>query len=433
MKQTSSSFRNSFKPRFRFSKLSLAQTVLIFAVVGGYFFISSYASGLTGDINNDGTVNITDLSLLLSSYGTSTTACLTSAQYTCDLNSDASVNIFDLSILLSHYGQSSGFVQVCGTQLCVGGSQIRIKGATAYGQYSNTNYEIPLAQNGNLNTLEVVEFNSQYHNLSTAMSENTWQPVDNFIYQASLAHMHVILHLADFGQALQAAGYTLSDSSWQTQWNNFLSFIANRTNTVSHIQYKNDPTIAMLEIWGEIPAPDGSGGAPSCHATCWTAAQMQAFYHNTMSQWHTLAPNILTSSGGFSYLDYNSGIPWKAVMDDPSNQVCDTEVNSSGDRNTSIPMVTNECQGLGKPWFLSAWSSCFQTGGGDLTNQQTVAGMVAHAQDMYAVANGLNPPAAYQGIGSDFWNLGPGIGQTCDLNNNPNGYPTVWQVIQQSS
>jgi hypothetical protein len=59
-----------------------------------------------GDINGDNSVNITDLSLLLSSYGQSTTQCVTNNTYTCDLSSpgDGIVNIFDLSILLSKYG-----------------------------------------------------------------------------------------------------------------------------------------------------------------------------------------------------------------------------------------------------------------------------------------------------------------------------------------
>jgi hypothetical protein len=60
----------------------------------------------SGDINGDNSVNLTDLSLLLSSYGQNTTLCITNNSYTCDLSSpaDGIVNIFDLSILLSHYG-----------------------------------------------------------------------------------------------------------------------------------------------------------------------------------------------------------------------------------------------------------------------------------------------------------------------------------------
>jgi lysophospholipase L1-like esterase len=59
-----------------------------------------------GDINGDNSVNITDLSLLLSSYSQNTTQCITNSAFKCDLSSppDGVVNIFDLSILLSHYG-----------------------------------------------------------------------------------------------------------------------------------------------------------------------------------------------------------------------------------------------------------------------------------------------------------------------------------------
>jgi chitodextrinase len=58
----------------------------------------------SGDINQDNAVDLTDLSLLISSYGSSTDACVTSPTFTCGLTSPAGVDIFDLSVLLSHYG-----------------------------------------------------------------------------------------------------------------------------------------------------------------------------------------------------------------------------------------------------------------------------------------------------------------------------------------
>jgi chitinase len=51
-----------------------------------------------GDVNGDCHVTITDLSILLSNWNSTTNA-------TCDLNGNGVVDIFDLSILLSHYGQ----------------------------------------------------------------------------------------------------------------------------------------------------------------------------------------------------------------------------------------------------------------------------------------------------------------------------------------
>ena len=77
--------------------------------VGQWSFYANLTSGATpsaADINTDGTVNITDLSLLLSSFGQTTTQCITNTAYKCDLSTpgDNTVNIFDLSTLLSKWG-----------------------------------------------------------------------------------------------------------------------------------------------------------------------------------------------------------------------------------------------------------------------------------------------------------------------------------------
>lgn len=84
---------------YHFSKASLLISTLVIAAIGGYILLSSLAlTSNVGDANNDGQVNVTDLSMLLTNYGTSNVAC--------DFNSDGTVNITDLSILLSHYGAS---------------------------------------------------------------------------------------------------------------------------------------------------------------------------------------------------------------------------------------------------------------------------------------------------------------------------------------
>jgi hypothetical protein len=201
---------------------------------------------------------------------------------------------------------------------------------------------------------------------------------------------------------------------------------------VSGVTYKNDPTIAKFQIWGEIPSPGGSGTPPACASTCWTATQMQAFYANTIAKWHSLAPNILVSSGGFSYLNStSSGLPWQSVMALPDNATCDVEVNSPGDKTFSVPLVTNYCKTLNKPWFESAWSSCYQPNGQTYaTYTINDSEMATHAQDMYNVAAG-GSPATYPGVGSEFWNLrdqGTTAG-TCSLSPN---FPLTWAVIQNN-
>jgi len=98
----------TLKPKSSFSKSHLGVFLIIFAVIGLLILIKSLAApnpNLPGDLNNDNNVSVTDLSIILSNYGTTNNAA--------DINSDGSVNVLDLSILLSHYGQSfNGDVQI---------------------------------------------------------------------------------------------------------------------------------------------------------------------------------------------------------------------------------------------------------------------------------------------------------------------------------
>jgi Dockerin type I domain len=71
--------------------------VLIISFIGIQLISRSHAaSNPYGDLNNDGVVNITDLSILLTNWGTSNQIA--------DINNDGKVNISDLSIMLSHWG-----------------------------------------------------------------------------------------------------------------------------------------------------------------------------------------------------------------------------------------------------------------------------------------------------------------------------------------
>lgn len=120
-------------------------------------------------------------------------------------------------------------------------------------------------------------------------------------------------------------------------------------------------------------------------------------------------------------------------MSDELDQVCALEINADGDRNTTAPMVSSYCKGLGKPWFLAAWSSCIGSSAsftGDLDNYPTDALGAAHATDMYAVASdtGVTGTApAMAAVGSDFWNLGSGTAPTCNLNP---GFPDTFAAVK---
>lgn len=84
-----------------FSWQNLVIVGILFSLVGGYLIYRSLAApnpNLQGDLNNDYVVNIFDLSILLSNYGTTNPAA--------DIDGNGQVNITDLSIQLSNYGRT---------------------------------------------------------------------------------------------------------------------------------------------------------------------------------------------------------------------------------------------------------------------------------------------------------------------------------------
>jgi hypothetical protein len=309
----------------------------------------------------------------------------------------------------------SQFVQTCGTGFQLNGQPFVIRGATAYGQYDNGTQEAALAVQAKLNTLEIVEFETRYHDLSDTMSTATWQRVDSFIAAAQAAGLHVILNLSSYGKSLQAAGQKPTNADWQP----YLSFVANRINSKTGARYADDPTIAMVELYGEIDASNYNAPYRG------TTAETNAFYKRTLAQWKALDPHHLVSTGGFSYLnDQNSGIDWKTIMSDTNNDACAVEVNSAGDRDVAIPNVSAYCKKMGKPLFVAAWSACYRPVqySDDISSWQTDAAMAGHAQAMY------NIPAA----GSDFWNLAavPSAYGTCDIGPQ---FPQTLAIVQANA
>lgn len=86
----------------RFSTNNMMLFAIIFGLVSSVVLVRSFAfipnPNLSGDLNNDNAVNIQDLSILLSNYGTTNAAA--------DINGDGIVSILDLSVLLSNYGRT---------------------------------------------------------------------------------------------------------------------------------------------------------------------------------------------------------------------------------------------------------------------------------------------------------------------------------------
>jgi hypothetical protein len=86
----------------KYKRVNVALAIVVAVSVGivGYTLLASRAATIKpADLNNDSTVNIFDLSILLGKWNQGGTQAA-------DLNADNTVNIFDLSILLSQWGTS---------------------------------------------------------------------------------------------------------------------------------------------------------------------------------------------------------------------------------------------------------------------------------------------------------------------------------------
>jgi hypothetical protein len=95
-----------FYKRPKFINMPSLFMVLTIALFGGYLYIHSSnaavpTTGIKGDVNSDGSVDVVDLSILLSNYKLATTYDRG------DLNGSGVVDIFDLSILLANYGKNN--------------------------------------------------------------------------------------------------------------------------------------------------------------------------------------------------------------------------------------------------------------------------------------------------------------------------------------
>lgn len=78
----------------------IVAVVAVLSSFGIFVVLNSKAATQIGDLNGDGVVNVFDLSILLSAWGT------TNTNIEDNLSRTGPVDIFDLSILLSHWGQT---------------------------------------------------------------------------------------------------------------------------------------------------------------------------------------------------------------------------------------------------------------------------------------------------------------------------------------
>jgi cellulase (glycosyl hydrolase family 5)/dockerin type I repeat protein len=304
----------------KFTKFPQAALIILAVIALAYVIIRARATTIVGDLNNDGTVNIYDLSILLSDWGTTNA--------TADLNNDGTVNIYDLSILLSNWGQTAptptpspsptpspatGFVTRSGNSLSLNGQVTQFIGFNTYGMTGCFNgtawttaqmdqYFSGLPANG---LTRIWAF--QYYGTSI---------INTILTEAAKYNQHVILSLGDDDSHCNdsqdapggdGSGKTLAfyQSDWQGA---YLTWV----NTIVPM-FKDNPTIAMWEIANE-PFHAGPGADPALSV-------QESYLNGTSAAIRADDPNHLIETGANDTADFGGLSNFEAAQSGPDIDV----------------------------------------------------------------------------------------------------------------
>ena len=340
------------------------------------------------------------------------------------------------------------FVEANGTSLTLGGFPFKLRGAAIYGTSNpggpaSASQVLDWAAAAHLNTIRLVNmFDEGGLDDLAPYDETNWAHVDQLLEDISARGMHALLDLSAFRnhlvhrdirvnglEAQCQAGvdrtgfdYTPIDPyrvGLASEWQAFIDFVTARTNTVTGLVYRDDPTIAVISIAGEPQPPESE----ECGKATDTA-ELTEFYRRTLEMLHDDDANHLRSSGGLIHLDWqqlyghSSGIDGEAIfaLADNTLPALHTYPPDYQPDGTPIdyqtPALGPYATGLGKPWFTEefGWT-------------QNVGDAVRASRYEWL----YNEQKTFGSSGALFWNLGP---EVAGGSHDANPYtPLTWNVI----
>lgn len=294
---------------------------------------------------------------------------------------------------------TGSFVTRCGTALCLDGTRWYLYGAAG---------NVASAPAAHVNTIRITNWLHEEPG-NNPYDESRWSIVDGILAQAQSSGMHAILDLSTYRNFLYNTGL----NPYTQDWGTMVTFVANRVNTITHVAYKNDPTIAIVGFAGEVDGITGNSDPRS--PTTW---QLNTFYQQVFAQWRAVDGTHLLEPGGLFHLNADSGIEWKTIF--AAADVCSIH-NYSQEDSANTATVAAYCASLGKPWITEefGWSQSVD----DATRAQNY-------QAMFTLQH------SYGGAGVAFWFLGAqvlgvnGVTDTYDVNTST---PLTWNVVLANS
>lgn len=272
------------------------------------------------------------------------------------------------------------------------GERWMMKAGTVYGGLDDPVGSVRQIRALGLNTVRITDFlDLDDHSAAAAYDEAMWRRVDQVIAAARDLGVAVLLDLSTYRNLLARSGV----NPYTADWSPFLAFVVDRVNTGTGVRYGSDRTIALVAFAGEPTAINGTDNAVGV-----TAQQLVDFYRTVEQFWRVRAPNQLLTTGGLLYLDWDSGIDWRSIMNLPDNDVFTIHLYSEPDLRVTMPQVAAAAAAAGRPWLVEEWGANASIGDDARAEQfWTSVGM--------AMSQGS--------AGFGFWNVGTGTADTFDL------------------
>lgn len=309
--------------------------------------------------------------------------------------------------------KSSAFLWADGGTLCSDGQAVILYGATFYPYWEHnqklyrsdgwlqpefTQYidrMLDLAQSAHLNTLRVTD----YLNVRASWDNTAiWNNMDYLMAEAEKRHMWIILDLSTFRQWLSRQ--QVSAVYNPENWRNFIRFVTTR--------YRDTAAISYYSIAGEVPNTSDGGVTPT---------QYVHFFNTVLDFIHTGdTGNHLVSVGGLLYLNYESGIPWRALYALPYNTIVAMHIYSDDDRRISVPLVSAFAAVIEKPFIIEEFGATQAIG-----DQERAT--------LFKTILDLAVPT--QAAGVLFWNLG--AEEAPSSHDVSSAQPIVWDIIRRYS
>lgn len=164
------------------------------------------------------------------------------------------------------------FVTTKGTQFYLNGQPWLLAGCTVYADLFYWNSAAMPAKldaivAAGLNTVRFTNYTNiapdQATNLADNLlkDENAYSYLDKVLNWARLRNLKVIFEISQVGtfasDPTAGYGYAFGSANALSIWQDYVNFLTSRVNTINGLTYKNDDTIAMWAIAGELGEPAG--------------------------------------------------------------------------------------------------------------------------------------------------------------------------------